>query len=282
MYVHPGWFDNSCIGFGCATLEGESIMTISRLSIVPIILLIGLISIATLAPVTSAFQTTPAATGAATAMATGAATAMATAAATAMAPAPGTPAQAPAAPATVLQITQNSALGGSIVTDSQQRTLYIFTNDTNGVSNCTGNCATLWPPFTGTSMSPSAPSSQMTPSASGTSTTGGAMMTPGASSTSTAGGAMMTPGASGTTTAGSSMMTIDSSKVTTVQRSDGTTQIAYNGHPLYYYSGDAAPGDTKGQGLNGSWFVISPDGTPMQSGGSSAPAGSTPSTSPTP
>ena len=40
-----------------------------------------------------------------------------------------------------------------------------------------------------------------------------------------------------------------------IARKDGTIQVTYNGMPLYYYESDSAPGDTKGQGLNGKWFV---------------------------
>lgn len=48
----------------------------------------------------------------------------------------------------------------------------------------------------------------------------------------------------------------------TTQRDDGSTQVTYNGHPLYYYSGDTAAGDVNGQGLNGKWYVANPDGSP--------------------
>lgn len=38
--------------------------------------------------------------------------------------------------------------------------------------------------------------------------------------------------------------------------SDGNgTQVEYNGHPLYTYSGDTAPGQTSGEGILGKWFV---------------------------
>jgi predicted lipoprotein with Yx(FWY)xxD motif len=49
----------------------------------------------------------------------------------------------------------------------------------------------------------------------------------------------------------------------TTKRTDGTTEITYAGHPLYYFKPDAAPGDTKGQGVNGFgalWWVLSPAG----------------------
>lgn len=37
------------------------------------------------------------------------------------------------------------------------------------------------------------------------------------------------------------------------------SQIAYNGHLLYTYSGDTAPGQTTGEGKSGKWFVCTPD-----------------------
>lgn len=42
---------------------------------------------------------------------------------------------------------------------------------------------------------------------------------------------------------------------------DGSAQATYDGWPLYYFAGDAAPGDTNGQGVNGVWFVIDPAGS---------------------
>lgn len=41
----------------------------------------------------------------------------------------------------------------------------------------------------------------------------------------------------------------------TITRADGTLQVAYDHQPLYYYSGDAAAGDTNGQNMGGLWFV---------------------------
>ena len=41
-------------------------------------------------------------------------------------------------------------------------------------------------------------------------------------------------------------------------RTDGTKQVTYGGHPLYYYQGDTAPGQTKGQGVGGVWFLVGP------------------------
>jgi predicted lipoprotein with Yx(FWY)xxD motif len=36
-------------------------------------------------------------------------------------------------------------------------------------------------------------------------------------------------------------------------------QVTYNGHPLYTFAGDAKAGDAHGQGLEGIWFVVTPD-----------------------
>lgn len=50
----------------------------------------------------------------------------------------------------------------------------------------------------------------------------------------------------------------------TVRRHDGTSEVTYNGHPLYYYVGDTRPGDTTGQALNqfgAEWYVLGPAGS---------------------
>jgi predicted lipoprotein with Yx(FWY)xxD motif len=46
-------------------------------------------------------------------------------------------------------------------------------------------------------------------------------------------------------------------------RTDGSKQVTYDGHPLYTYSGDPAPGATNGQGVDtfgALWWVVAPDG----------------------
>ena len=43
-----------------------------------------------------------------------------------------------------------------------------------------------------------------------------------------------------------------------ITRDDGSTQVTYNGHPVYYYSGDSASGDATGQGIGGIWYIASP------------------------
>jgi predicted lipoprotein with Yx(FWY)xxD motif len=41
-------------------------------------------------------------------------------------------------------------------------------------------------------------------------------------------------------------------------RTGGAKQVTYGGHPLYYFAGDTAPGQTKGQGVGGVWFLVGP------------------------
>ena len=53
---------------------------------------------------------------------------------------------------------------------------------------------------------------------------------------------------------------LDDSDFSTVARTDGGDQVKVGTWPLYYFAADAAPGDTKGQGLGGKWFVVSPAG----------------------
>ncbi len=51
---------------------------------------------------------------------------------------------------------------------------------------------------------------------------------------------------------------LQASDFTVFTRPDGQMQSAYKGHPLYYFAGDAAPGDTKGRGVNGVWDSLDP------------------------
>jgi len=63
---------------------------------------------------------------------------------------------------------------------------------------------------------------------------------------------------------------VDKSLVSTVDRKDGKKQITVGGWALYRYSQDIAPGDTKGQGVGGSWFAATPEG--KKAGGDAGPA----------
>ena len=44
----------------------------------------------------------------------------------------------------------------------------------------------------------------------------------------------------------------------TITRDDGKKQTTYKGMPLYYFAGDAKPGDTNGQGVKEVWSVAAP------------------------
>lgn len=46
----------------------------------------------------------------------------------------------------------------------------------------------------------------------------------------------------------------------TIERKNGSIQVTIADYPLYYYAGDEQPGDTRGQGLGGVWFVVGPNG----------------------
>ena len=54
-----------------------------------------------------------------------------------------------------------------------------------------------------------------------------------------------------------------------VQTDVNGNQVEYNGHPLYTFSGDTAPGQANGQGLFGVWFVATPN-LAVQGGGSTS------------
>lgn len=57
---------------------------------------------------------------------------------------------------------------------------------------------------------------------------------------------------------------IDASTLSTVEHPDGGQQLKIGTWPLYTFSGDAAPGDTTGQGSGGKWFVVGADGTSIK------------------
>jgi len=53
---------------------------------------------------------------------------------------------------------------------------------------------------------------------------------------------------------------VDATKLGSSVQADGTSQVTYNGHLLYYFAGDKAAGDTAGQGVGGVWFVVDATG----------------------
>jgi predicted lipoprotein with Yx(FWY)xxD motif len=136
------------------------------------------------------------------------------------------PAASPAASSATKSATVDVAKTGlgNVLVDSQGRTLYLFLADKGTTSECTGACATAWPPLEASSM----------PTA--------------------ANGA-------------------EASLVGTTMRSDGKTQVTYNGHPVYLFQGDTKPGDTTGQAVvafGAGWFALSPAGAQVSGSGSSS------------
>ena len=62
----------------------------------------------------------------------------------------------------------------------------------------------------------------------------------------------------------------------TIKRADGSVQATWNGHPLYTYVGDTAPGQAKGNGLNlsgGVWHEVTVTGTAAPAATHSAKSG---------
>jgi predicted lipoprotein with Yx(FWY)xxD motif len=124
----------------------------------------------------------------------------------------------------------HSGAMGTYLTDASGKTLYLFAADSNSKSNCSGGCASFWPPLTATG----APSA--------------------------AGGAK-------------------ASMLATITRSDGSKQVTYGGHPLYYFKQDTKVGQTSGEGFNNfgaKWWLVSPSGQSITTAsGGSSPAPST-------
>jgi len=59
-------------------------------------------------------------------------------------------------------------------------------------------------------------------------------------------------------------------------RSDGASQVTYDGHPVYLFVGDKRAGQTNGQGVNafgGVWYVLSPAGNRITTTSSSGGGG---------
>jgi predicted lipoprotein with Yx(FWY)xxD motif len=81
------------------------------------------------------------------------------------------------------------------------------------------------------------------------------------------------PPVKGPATAGSGV----TGKLGTITRSDGTTQATYDGHPLYTYAADTAPGQNKGNGLNvsgGLWYEMTVSGATPAAGTGASPSAS--------
>jgi predicted lipoprotein with Yx(FWY)xxD motif len=74
---------------------------------------------------------------------------------------------------------------------------------------------------------------------------------------------------------------VKASDLSTITRSGGAKQVAYKGHPLYYYVADTSSGQITGQGsdqFGAKWWLVSPAGSAItgaagSSGGSGGSAG---------
>ena len=69
------------------------------------------------------------------------------------------------------------------------------------------------------------------------------------------------PALTGTATAGAG---VQASLLSTAMQANGDSQVTYSGRPLYYFAGDAKPGDTNGQGVGNVWFALTGDGELVQ------------------
>jgi predicted lipoprotein with Yx(FWY)xxD motif len=118
------------------------------------------------------------------------------------------PEQPASAPGESIAVKTADSPLGEILVGPDGLTLYGFTNDSNGQSNCSGTCADAWPPLLVDE------------------------------------GWTVGPG-------------LDSAVFNTITRDDGSRQLVAGQWPLYYFSGDTAPGDLNGQGSGGVWFVVS-------------------------
>jgi predicted lipoprotein with Yx(FWY)xxD motif len=114
------------------------------------------------------------------------------------------------------QVRTASTSAGTVLVDSQGKTIYWFAIDTPTKSMCTGPCTTVWPAVPGP-----------------------------------------VKAAPGTTLMHG---------FGTIKGSDGKVQATYDGHPLYTFAGDTAPGQVHGNGkpLNGGfWWAMTPSGAKL-------------------
>ena len=117
----------------------------------------------------------------------------------------------PAAGGVKVDLADNE-LGNILVGGDDGLTLYVFTADSGGKSNCTGDCLANWPALS----------------------------------------------SDGAPTLGEGLDAEDFASIT--REDDGTSQVTFYGQPLYYFAGDTAAGETKGQGLGGKWYVVDAEG----------------------
>jgi predicted lipoprotein with Yx(FWY)xxD motif len=84
--------------------------------------------------------------------------------------------------------------------------------------------------------------------------------------------AQIWPPVTGPATAGAGV----TGKLGTITRSDGSTQATYDGHPLYTYTADTAPGQATGNGINASggvWHEVTASGAAAAASSASPSSG---------
>lgn len=70
----------------------------------------------------------------------------------------------------------------------------------------------------------------------------------------------------------------DATLLGTITRPGGAVQVTYDGHPLYTFSGDTAPGQVNGEAIHsfgGTWYVLGPSGHPLTGSSSSTTTSTT-------
>ena len=70
---------------------------------------------------------------------------------------------------------------------------------------------------------------------------------------------------------------IDRREVGSIKRSDGSRQLTYAGHPLYFFTGDGELGDATGAGstaFGGKWYAVAPSGKPLRGASNDGSGGS--------
>lgn len=126
---------------------------------------------------------------------------------------------------------------GDIVVDGDGMTLYVQV--VGAVDGCTATCLDAWPPFRATSV------------------TAGSGIAPGVVE-------LAREGTTPTTEATVPSDTVPDPASTTTTTASAEGIVTIDGRPLHRFIGDARPGDTTGQDFNRTFFVVQPDGTPIQ------------------
>lgn len=164
-----------------------------------------------------------------------------------------------AASAVMLSVGEHDALGSYLV-DAEGRTLYVVVDAGGNPVPCEGPCAEAWPPFLVEDMGEgSMGDDAMGDDAMGDDATDDTM--DGDMGDDDMGDGDMAGGDMGDGDMAGAM--VDASVIGTVRRPDGTTQVTFAGHPLYYFVNDVLPGEVNCQAVaqfGGTWYVLSPEG----------------------